>query len=147
MSPLTDPLACLWHLILPVITLTTFYVALTTRLVRQSVLAALAEDYVRTAHEKALTEHAVMIRHAAANGLIPATTAAAINVAYLLGGSVVVEEIFAIPGLGRLLFTAVVNRDFPVIQGITLLSSVVFLASSLIADLVVGVMDPRVRLE
>jgi peptide/nickel transport system permease protein len=111
-SPLTDPGDALRHLLMPVFTLSTFYLALTARLVRSSVLEALSEDYVRTARAKGLHARAVLVRHATRTALIPAATAVGINIAYLFGGSIVVEEIFAIPGLGRLLLTAVVNRDF-----------------------------------
>lgn len=133
------------HLVLPVISLTTFYIALTTRLVRASVGDAMDEDYVRTARAKGLRERPILLRHVVRNGMIPIVTAAAINVAYLFGGSIIVEEIFAIPGLGRLLFTAVTNRDFPLIQGIALLACLTFIASSLVADALTAVLDPRLR--
>ena len=145
-SPFADPLLGAKHLVLPVITLSAFYVALTTRLVRVSVAEALGEDYVRTARAKGVGERRVLVAHAARNGLVPAVTASAINAAYLFGGSIIVEEIFAIPGLGRLLFTAVVNRDFPVIQGIALAASLTFVLSSLVADVLVAALDPRWRL-
>lgn len=145
-SPFEDPVLGTKHLVMPVITLSTFYVALTARLVRVGVAEALGEDYVRTARAKGIGERRVLLAHAARNGLVPAVTASAINAAYLFGGSIIVEEIFAIPGLGRLLFTAVVNRDFPVIQGIALVASLTFVLSSLVADALVAALDPRWRL-
>lgn len=134
------------HLLLPILSLAAFYIALTSKLVRLGVDQALGEDYTRTAIAKGVGRTGVIVKHAARNGLIPATTAAAINVAYLLGGAIVIEEIFALPGIGRLLLTAVVNRDFPTIQGIALVSAVVFALSSLAADILVARLDPRVRL-
>lgn len=144
-SPLEDPVDAVRHLILPVITLTTFYVALTSRLVRASMIEVGRSDFVRTARAKGLSERTVQNRHMFRVGLIPVVTSIAISAAYLLGGAIIVEEIFAIPGLGRLLFTAVTNRDFPLIQGIALLASLVFIVSSLIADLVTIWLDPRSR--
>lgn len=144
------PLKDIWewarHLVLPIISLAAFYVALTSKMVWFGVRQALTEDYTRTALAKGLGRVRVLVKHAFRNGLIPATTASAINVAYLLGGAIVVEEIFALPGIGRLLLTAVVNRDFPTIQGIALVSTIVFALSSLVADLLVARLDPRVKL-
>jgi peptide/nickel transport system permease protein len=144
-SPFEDPVDAFRHLILPVITLTTFYVALTSRLVRASMIEVSRADFVRTARAKGLPERTVQNRHMFRVGLIPVVTSIAISAAYLLGGAIIVEEIFAIPGLGRLLFTAVTTRDFPLIQGIALLASFGFVVSSLIADLVTIWLDPRSR--
>jgi peptide/nickel transport system permease protein len=132
--------------VLPIVSLAAFYVALTSKLVRLGVGQALREDYTRTARAKGLAPSQVLVKHAFRNGLIPATTASAINVAYLLGGAIVIEEIFALPGIGRLLLTAVVNRDFPTIQGIALVSTVVFALCSIVADVLIARFDPRVRL-
>jgi peptide/nickel transport system permease protein len=131
--------------VLPVISLTTFYIALTTRLVRSSVSDVMDEDYVRTATAKGLRERPILLSHVVPNSLIPVVTATAINAAYLFGGSIIVEEIFAIPGVGRLLFTAVSNRDFPLIQGIALLSCIAFILSSFVADVLSALLDPRLR--
>lgn len=144
--PFEDIRGAARHLVLPIVSLAAFYVALTSKLVRLGVGQALGEDYTRTARAKGLAPSQVLVKHAFRNGLIPATTASAINVAYLLGGAIVIEEIFALPGVGRLLLTAVVNRDFPTIQGIALVSTVVFALCSIVADMLVARFDPRVRL-
>lgn len=144
--PLEDIRVAARHLVLPIVSLAAFYVALTSKLVRLGVGQALREDYTRTARAKGLAPSQVLVKHAFRNGLIPATTASAINVAYLLGGAIVIEEIFALPGIGRLLLTAVVNRDFPTIQGIALVSTVVFALCSIVADVLIARFDPRVRL-
>lgn len=144
--PFEDIRVAARHLVLPIVSLAAFYVALTSKLVRLGVGQALREDYTRTARAKGLAPSQVLVKHAFRNGLIPATTASAINVAYLLGGAIVIEEIFALPGIGRLLLTAVVNRDFPTIQGIALVSTVVFALCSIVADVLIARFDPRVRL-
>lgn len=144
--PFEDVGSAARHLVLPIVSLAAFYVALTSKLVRLGVSQALSEDYTRTARAKGLAPSQVLVKHAFRNGLIPATTASAINVAYLLGGAIVIEEIFALPGIGRLLLTAVVNRDFPTIQGIALVSTVVFAICSIVADVLIARFDPRVRL-
>jgi peptide/nickel transport system permease protein len=106
---------------------------------------ALTEDYIRTARAKGLTERAVLMRHALANAAVPIITVIGIGIALLIGGVVVTETVFAIPGLGQLTVDAVLSRDFPVIQGVILLFSVVYVLINLLIDLSYVLLDPRIR--
>jgi peptide/nickel transport system permease protein len=133
------------HLILPSITLSFIYIALIARVTRASVLEALGEDYIRTARAKGLTELRVVVRHALANAAVPIITVIGIGIAILIGGVVVTESVFAIPGLGRLTVDAVLARDFPTIQGVILFFSFVYVAVNLLVDLSYVVLDPRIR--
>ena len=133
------------HLILPSITLAVIYVALIARVTRASVLEALGEDYIRTARAKGLPESRVLIRHALANAAVPIVTVIGIGVALLIGGVVVTESVYAIPGLGRLTVDAVLARDFPTIQGVILLFSFVYVGVNLLVDLSYVFFDPRIR--
>jgi peptide/nickel transport system permease protein len=133
------------HLILPSITLSVIYVALIARVTRASVLEALGEDYIRTARAKGLPESRVLIRHALANAAVPIVTVIGIGVALLIGGVVVTESVYAIPGLGRLTVDAVLARDFPTIQGVILFFSVVYVMINLLVDLSYVFFDPRIR--
>ena len=112
---------------------------------RASVSEALTEDYIRTARAKGITETAVLLRHALANAAVPIATVVGIGVALLIGGVVVTETVFAIPGLGSLTVDAVLNRDFPVIQGVVLFFSVLYVLINLGVDLLYGILDPRIR--
>jgi peptide/nickel transport system permease protein len=105
----------------------------------------LGSDYVRAARLKGLPERIVVRRHALRNSLAPAVAVISLDIGYLLGGIIVVEEIFAWPGLGRLLMYALENRDLPVIQGVTLILAMVYALSNLLSDLVIAALDPRVR--
>jgi peptide/nickel transport system permease protein len=133
------------QLILPWITLSTIYVALIARVTRASVSEALTEDYIRTARAKGLKEVAVLLRHALANAAVPVATMVGIGVALLIGGVVVTETVYAIPGMGSLTVDAVLNRDFPVIQGLVLMFSVAYVLINLLVDLSYLVLDPRIR--
>jgi peptide/nickel transport system permease protein len=133
------------HLILPSITLSVIYIALIARVTRASVLEALGEDYVRTARAKGLPESRVLIRHALANAAVPIVTVIGIGIALLIGGVVVTESVYAIPGLGRLTVDAVLARDFPTIQGVILFFSVVYVVINLLVDLSYVFLDPRIR--
>jgi peptide/nickel transport system permease protein len=133
------------QLILPWVTLAMVYVALIARVTRASVSEALTEDYIRTARAKGLTETAVLLRHALANAAVPIVTVIGIGVALLIGGVVVTETVYAIPGLGSLTVDAVLNRDFPVIQGLVLLFSVSYVMVNLLVDLSYLFLDPRIR--
>ncbi|HMS05619.1 MAG TPA: ABC transporter permease [Burkholderiaceae bacterium] len=133
------------HLVLPWVTLSTIYVALIARVTRASVSEALTEDYIRTARAKGLPERAVLLRHALANAAIPVATVIGIGVALLIGGVVVTETVYAIPGLGSLTVDAVLNRDFPVIQGVVLFFSVLYVLVNLLVDMSYLVLDPRIR--
>ena len=133
------------HLILPAITLSVIYIALIARVTRASVLEALGEDYIRTARAKGLPEMRVLVRHALANAAVPIATVIGIGVAILIGGVVVTESVYAIPGLGRLTVDAVLARDFPTIQGVILFFSFVYVAVNLLIDLSYVFLDPRIR--
>ena len=135
----------LFHLILPSITLSVIYIALIARVTRASVLETLGEDYIRTARAKGLPESRVLLRHALANAAVPIVTVIGIGIALLIGGVVVTESVFAIPGLGRLTVDAVLARDFPTIQGVILLFSAVYVGVNLLVDLSYVFFDPRIR--
>jgi peptide/nickel transport system permease protein len=139
------PWAWMRQLILPWMTLAMIYVALIARVTRASVSEALTEDYIRTARAKGITESAVLLRHALANAAVPIVTVVGIGIALLIGGVVVTETVYAIPGLGSLTVDAVLNRDFPVIQGLVLLFSVSYVLINLMVDLSYLVLDPRIR--
>jgi peptide/nickel transport system permease protein len=134
-------------LLLPSITLAVGYTAVLSRLVRASLLDILHEDYVRTARAKGLHQQAVIWRHALRNALLPIITVVGLETGRLLGGAVVTETIFALPGIGRLAVDAVLGRDFLTVQAVTLLMASALLLSNLIADLLYGVADPRIRYE
>jgi peptide/nickel transport system permease protein len=133
------------HLILPSITLSVIYIALIARVTRASVLEALGEDYIRTARAKGLPELRVLVRHALANAAVPIATVIGIGIAILIGGVVVTESVYAIPGLGRLTVDAVLARDFPTIQGVILFFSFIYVLVNLLIDLSYVFLDPRIR--
>ena len=135
----------LQHLVLPAITLSVIYIALIARVTRASVLETLGEDYIRTARAKGLPEARVLVRHALANAAVPIVTVIGIGIALLIGGVVVTESVYAIPGLGRLTVDAVLARDFPTIQGVILLFSFVYVLVNLGVDLSYVFFDPRIR--
>lgn len=133
------------HLILPSIALSIIYVALIARVTRAAVAEAMTEDYIRTARSKGISEARVLIRHGLANASVPIVTVIGIGIALLIGGVVVTETVFAIPGLGQLTVDAVLSRDFPLIQGIILFFSVIYVFINLLVDLSYLVLDPRIR--
>src|SRR6185503_19027136 len=135
----------LHHLILPSITLSVIYIALIARVTRASVLEALGEDYIRTARAKGLPELRVLVRHALANAAVPIATVIGIGIAILIGGVVVTESVYAIPGLGRLTVDAVLARDFPTFQGVILFFSFIYVLVNLVIDLSYVFLDPRIR--
>jgi len=134
-----------YQLVLPWVSLATIYVALIARVTRASVSEALTEDYIRTARAKGLKESTVLLRHALANAAVPIATVIGIGVALLIGGVVVTETVYAIPGLGSLTVDAVLNRDFPVIQGVVLFFSVLYVLVNLAVDVSYLFLDPRIR--
>jgi peptide/nickel transport system permease protein len=136
---------CIKHLILPSITLSVIYIALIARVTRASVLEALGEDYIRTARAKGLPEMRVLLRHALANAAVPIATVIGIGIAILIGGVVVTESVYAIPGLGRLTVDAVLARDFPTVQAVILFFSFVYVLVNLLIDLSYVFLDPRIR--
>lgn len=145
-TPISDGfLAWLKNLILPAITLSCVYVALIARVTRASVVEALTEDYIRTAKSKGISALRVLIKHALNNAAVPIVTVVGIGIALLITGVVVTETVFAIPGLGQLTVNAVLSRDFPLIQGITLFFSFIYVLVNLLVDLSYLLFDPRIR--
>jgi peptide/nickel transport system permease protein len=133
------------RLVLPAITLAIAFIALVARITRTSVLEVLNEDYVRTARAKGLRERDVLMRHALRNAAVPILTVVGIGFAVVIGGAVVTESVFAIPGLGRLTVEAVLSRDFPVIQALILLFATAYVFVNLAIDIGYAVLDPRIR--
>ena len=133
------------HMILPSVALGIVYMALIARITRATMLDVLAQDYVRTANAKGLAPGTVLIRHALKNAAVPIVTVIGIGVALLIGGVVVTESVFAIPGLGRLTVDAILRRDYPVIQGIILVFSGAYVVVNLVVDMLYTVLDPRIR--
>jgi len=138
----------LWlkHLILPSIAVGTAFSAIIARMIRSSLLETLRSDYMRTAASKGLTPRALMLDHAFPNAMIPVITVIGIAFALLISGAVVVENVFAIKGLGRVLIEGILNRDYPVVQGAVLVVSAFFVFSNMLVDLLYGMIDPRIRL-
>lgn len=132
------------HLILPAVSLGTVYIALITRIVRTSVIDTLNEDYIRTARAKGLNERRVLTRHALGNAAVPILTIIGISITMLIGGVVVTESVFNIPGLGRLVLDAVLSRDFTVIQSLIVLFSLVYVGVNLLIDISYMLVDPRI---
>ena len=133
------------HLILPAATLSLVFMALIARMTRASMLGVLNEDYIRTAFAKGLAPRWVLVRHALKNAALPIVTIIGIGFALLIGGAVVTESVFALPGLGRLTVDAIIRRDYPVIQGVILVVSGVYVLINLVVDLLYVVLDPRIR--
>ncbi|WP_028603810.1 ABC transporter permease [Ottowia thiooxydans] len=134
-----------YHLILPSLTLSIVYIALIARVTRASVQEVLSQDHVRTARSKGLTEMRVLIVHALSNAAVPIVTVIGIGIALLMGGVVVTESVYGIPGLGRLTVDAVLARDFPTVQGVILFFSMVYVLINLLVDLSYLLLDPRIR--
>jgi peptide/nickel transport system permease protein len=144
--PLSDGLIpAIRSLTLPAITLGLALAAVVTRTLRSSLLETLSEDYVRTARAKGLSEQLVIRRHALKNGLIPVVTILGLQLGTLIGGAVITEYIFALPGVGRLVVDAIFSRDYPLVQGVILLISIGFVLSNLAVDIIYGWLDPRIR--
>ena len=133
------------HLILPSIALGTVYIALIARMTRAAMLDVLAQDYVRTAQAKGLAQPAVLARHALKNAAVPIATVVGIGVALLIGGAIVTETVFALPGIGRLTVDAILRRDYPIIQGVVLMFSAAYVLINLAVDLSYMLFDPRIR--
>jgi len=135
----------LQNLILPAVALGCVYIALITRITRAAMLEVLQQDYIRTARAKGLGQGGILFVHALKNAAVPIVTVVGIGIALLIGGAVVTESVFAIPGLGRLTIDAILRRDYPVIQGIVLLFSFVYVLVNLLVDLTYTLVDPRIR--
>lgn len=145
-TPLAEGVAPWLHgLVLPALTLSMVYIALIARVTRAAVSEALTEDFIRTARAKGIAEWRVLSRHALANAAVPIVTVVGIGVALLITGVVVTETVFAIPGLGRLTVDSVLARDFPLIQGVTLFFSFIYVMVNLLVDLSYLLLDPRIR--
>lgn len=145
-SVTADPVAALRHLILPALTLGSVMAGSVTRQVRAQLLQELGRDYVRTARSKGLRERGVVVRHALRNSLIPAVTVLGVQFSILLGGALITEQIFAWPGVGQLAVNAIVNRDYPVLQGVILTVALLVTLVNLVVDTLYVVLDPRIRL-
>nr|WP_246501025.1 ABC transporter permease [Azospirillum rugosum] len=144
-SPFEDPWGAVRHLALPVLTASVILVAHVSRMVRSETLDVLHSDYVRAARLKGLPERTVLTRHALRNALLPVVTIVALDVGYLLGGIIVIEEIFAIPGIGRQLMVAITARDLPSIQAGALIMSATYAVANTLADVAYAFLDKRIR--
>jgi peptide/nickel transport system permease protein len=144
--PWEDPVQFFQTMILPWIVLAILYAAFYTRLTRSQMLETLGEDYIRTARAKGLPEQIVIRKHALRAGLTPIVTAAGLDLAGLLGGAIILETIFSLPGIGSLAVSAVLNPDLPILVGVTLVTATFIIIANLIVDLLYAVIDPRVRL-
>lgn len=144
-SPLKDPVAGIKHLILPAITVGTAISAVVMRMMRSSLLEVFSEDYIRTARAKGLTKRLVTNKHAVKNALIPTVTVIGLNFGFLLGGVVIVEQVFAIPGIGRLTLIAITRREYAIVQAALLIIALAFAIVNLATDLVYAYLDPRIK--
>ncbi len=135
------------HMILPAIAVGTGFSAIIARMIRSSMLEVLNADYMRVAASKGLTHRMLLLRHALPNALIPVITVMGIALALLMAGAVVVENVFAIKGLGRVLIQGILNRDYPVVQGAVLVVSAIFVFSNLLVDVLYTIVDPRIRIQ
>jgi peptide/nickel transport system permease protein len=133
------------NLILPAVALGFVYIALIARITRASMLEVLQQDYIRTARAKGIGQRDILFVHALKNASVPIVTVIGIGVALLIGGAVVTESVFAIPGLGRLTIDAILRRDYPLIQGLVLLFSLVYVLVNLGIDILYTLLDPRIR--
>jgi peptide/nickel transport system permease protein len=140
-----DPGANVRQMILPWIVLGTAVAATIMRMTRSCLLEVMRQDYIRTARAKGLRERVVIWSHALKNAMIPVITVAGLQVGYLLGGAVVTEEVFTLPGIGRLVLWAIYQRDYPLVQGTVLFIAVVFALTNLVVDAIYGYLDPRIR--
>ncbi|MEO1197612.1 MAG: ABC transporter permease [Pseudomonadota bacterium] len=145
-SPFTDGVgAFIRHITLPTLTLSAIYIALVARITRASVLEVLEEDYIRTARAKGQIERKVLLVHALKNAAIPIVTVIGLGIALLIGGVVITESVYNIPGLGRLVVDAILKRDYPIIQGLILFFSFIYIFLNLAIDIVYTFVDPRIR--
>jgi peptide/nickel transport system permease protein len=146
-SPFTDFWMSTRQIIMPVLCLAVFPIASITRQTRSSMLEVMRQDYVRTAWSKGLKERGVIIKHALKNGLIPVVTLLGFQVSHIFGGSVLIETVFNIPGMGRLAVDGIINQDYPIVQGVILLIATVVALTNMLVDISYGWLDPRIRFE
>ena len=144
-DPLSDPVAGLQHLVLPAVTVGTAISAVVMRMMRSSLLEVFSEEYIRTARAKGLGRALVTNKHAVKNALIPTVTVIGLNFGYLLGGVVIVEQIFAYPGIGRLTLTAILTREYRILQASLLVIALLFALVNLATDLLYAYLDPRIK--
>ena len=142
-----DVMSIILHLILPALALGMALTALTARMTRSSMLEVLSQDYIRTALAKGMTETAALWKHALRNALIPIVTIIGLNMGRLLGGAVIIETVFARPGLGKLLVDSIFARDYPIVEGVITVIATVFIVVNLLVDLTYALIDPRIRYE
>jgi peptide/nickel transport system permease protein len=140
-----DPVTNLQQLLWPALILGYSLAAVTSRMTRSSMLEVLREDYIRTARAKGLPEWSIVMRHAFRNALLPVLTLSAIQLGTLIGGTVIMETIFTLPGIGRYLVDSIFHRDYPVTQTLITIMTVKFVCINLIVDLLYGLIDPRIR--
>ena len=140
-----DPLQSLKYLVLPAVTLGVHQTGSLTRQMRSAMVEVLSQDYVRTARAKGLVERVVVIRHSVRNAMLPVLTVLGLQAGALVGGTVVIEQVFAIPGMGRLALNAVLQHDIPVVQGFVLVATLAVIAANLTTDILYGVLDPRIQ--
>jgi peptide/nickel transport system permease protein len=144
-SPAKDLSANLNMMLLPGICLGTASAAVIMRMTRSCMLDVMRQEYIRTARAKGLAERVVLVAHALKNAMIPVVTVAGLQIGYLLGGTVVVEEVFSLPGIGRLVLSAIYQRDYPTVQGTTLLIAIMIMGVNLVVDVLYAFLDPRIR--
>jgi len=144
-SVFSDPVAAFRYMLLPAVSLGFSQSALIARIARSCMIEVLRQDYIRTARAKGLAERSVVYLHAFRNALVPVVTVIGITMAILIGGAVVTEIVFNIPGLGRLIISAILRRDYPVVQGVVLLTAAVYMLINLVVDMVYAYIDPRIR--
>jgi peptide/nickel transport system permease protein len=144
-SPVQDAFGNLKGMIMPAITLGAFAAAATARLTRSTLLEVLGQDYIRTGWAKGLDERTIIRRHAMKNAMIPVVTVIGLQLGNLLGSAIVTETIFALPGIGRLVVDSIYQRDFPLVQGVTLYLALIFLCVNLVVDMIYAYLDPRIR--
>jgi peptide/nickel transport system permease protein len=140
-----DPIENLRTMLLPALSLSFPLAAVLMRNTRSAVLEVLSQEHVRVARAKGLTERRVLGRHVILNASLPILTVVGIQVASLLGGTVIIETIFALPGIGRYIYEAIANRDYPVVQGVTIVIAAIFVMVSMTVDILYAVLDPRLR--
>ncbi len=145
-EPWIDPVRNLKLMLMPSVVLGTALAALVMRLLRSSMLEVLSTDYIRTARAKGLGDIIVLLRHAMKNAMIPVVTVMGLQLSGLLGGAVITETIFAVPGLGRLTIESILTRDYPMVQGVVLFAALAVVATNVIVDLMYAMLDPRIRL-
>jgi peptide/nickel transport system permease protein len=145
-EPWVDPIGNIRMMVMPATVLGTALAALVMRLLRSSMLEVLGTEFVRTAHAKGLSERIVLLRHALKNALIPVVTVMGLQLGGLLGGAVITETIFAVPGIGRLAIESILTRDYPMVQGVVLFSAIAIVCVNLSVDVLYSFIDPRIRL-